>query len=334
MLRRIKMQEDSGEEQGEKPSGGLKQGDECQDRKHARSDDDSNDEDEADADAATADDDSHDNLAKLRREKRLAMNRESARLRRSRKKVLLKTLEERVDELTRENQNYKVTNDILNARVQTLERDLAGARSTITSLLDRKSQSTAVHSHVADARRLLEAQQALAHQYVRGVAASSLHALPPAGGASAVSAARAGGLDLSAVPGLASRIPGRLVPPTGDFASVRGGLHEQYVHNTVSLLLCTPSSNRIGDLRFLPFSSLPFCDLKQLPGVSDLGLPEGRIDEGVNTALLLDAISPRSGRSARDMSASQILEEMIKQRQQQQQQHQQHQNSNNFGPKF
>ena len=237
------MQKESGEEYGKMQSGeSLKQGDERKDRKRARSSDVSANEETGDseADAAAADDDEKDDdLSRWRREKRLAMNRESARLRRSRKKVLLKTLEERVEELTRENQSYKVTNDILNARVQSLERELAGARFTIASLMDRKSPPAVQNTGV---RRLLGAQQVLAHQYLPGVA--SLRNLPAGHGGGAASAA---GLGLGAMSGLARGISRPLAPTAGNFASLRGGLHTQPIQstNTVSLLQYTSMPNQV-----------------------------------------------------------------------------------------
>lgn len=75
-----------------------------------------------------------DRLAKMRKEKRLAMNRESARVRRKRKKVLLQTLEERVEGLKERNQVLENANDQLNARVAKLEEELKLAHSTIALL--------------------------------------------------------------------------------------------------------------------------------------------------------------------------------------------------------
>ena len=50
-------------------------------------------------------------LARLRKEKRLAMNRVSARNRRKRKKVLVETLEIQVASLKTSNQHYQITNE-------------------------------------------------------------------------------------------------------------------------------------------------------------------------------------------------------------------------------
>jgi bZIP transcription factor len=75
-----------------------------------------------------------DKLALSRRAKRLAMNRESARNRRKRKKVLIQTLEVQVAEVSKSNQNYQLANETLSARVRTLENELMMARNTINQL--------------------------------------------------------------------------------------------------------------------------------------------------------------------------------------------------------
>jgi hypothetical protein len=80
-----------------------------------------------------------DELSRLRREKRLAMNRESARARRKRKKVLLETLEQQVSDLTKQNQRYRITNETLTLQVAQLENDLALAKSTIAVLSNQSS---------------------------------------------------------------------------------------------------------------------------------------------------------------------------------------------------
>lgn len=66
-----------------------------------------------------------DSLSRLRREKRLAMNRESARARRKRKKMLIETLEQQVSELTRSNERFKSENGQLVTRVESLSERLA-----------------------------------------------------------------------------------------------------------------------------------------------------------------------------------------------------------------
>lgn len=79
--------------------------------------------------------DINDRLSVLRREKRLAMNRESARLRRRRKKELINSLEAQVDELVNHKSRLEASNELLARRVQALETELASAQSTITTLL-------------------------------------------------------------------------------------------------------------------------------------------------------------------------------------------------------
>ena len=64
---------------------------------------------------------------RLRREKRLAMNRESARARRKRKKILIETLEHQVAELTKSNKKYRI-------QVSELEKELVVAKQTIQIL--------------------------------------------------------------------------------------------------------------------------------------------------------------------------------------------------------
>lgn len=92
-----------------------------------------------------------DKLATIRREKRLAMNRESARNRRKRKKVLIQTLEVQLDEVSRSNQQYKLANESLSAKVRALENELAVARDTIGQLTSAAAAAATVtgnHAHL------------------------------------------------------------------------------------------------------------------------------------------------------------------------------------------
>lgn len=84
-----------------------------------------------------------DGVAVNRRAKRLAMNRESARNRRKRKKVLVQTLEVQVAELNKSNQQYQLSNDALTIRVRTLENELAIAHNTIRQLSNASKNSSA-----------------------------------------------------------------------------------------------------------------------------------------------------------------------------------------------
>lgn len=74
------------------------------------------------------------NVLRSRREKRLAMNRASARARRKRKKELLGSLAGQVQELTNQNQTLQSKNDTLSSRIEQLEAALAQAQTTITTL--------------------------------------------------------------------------------------------------------------------------------------------------------------------------------------------------------
>ena len=85
-------------------------------------------------------------LARLRKEKRLAMNRESARNRRKRKKMLIESLEAQVTALKNSNQQYQLTNEALSARVRALESDLAVARTTIRQLTGAFPHSVLPHT--------------------------------------------------------------------------------------------------------------------------------------------------------------------------------------------
>ena len=98
------------------------------------SDEDEDDSEEDDVDVGKGDGSKPD-VTKARREKRLAMNRASARARRKRKKVLLDSLANQVTDLTKRNQTLQLNNDAMRARVDQLESALAQAQSTITSLV-------------------------------------------------------------------------------------------------------------------------------------------------------------------------------------------------------
>jgi hypothetical protein len=83
---------------------------------------------------STSDQPTVEGLDSLRREKRLAMNRESARNRRKRKKQLIHNLESQVNELTIAKQQYQVINESLNSRIRALEHELMVSRTTISQL--------------------------------------------------------------------------------------------------------------------------------------------------------------------------------------------------------
>jgi hypothetical protein len=75
-----------------------------------------------------------DNYTIVRRQKRLEMNRESARNRRKRSKVLIRSLEEKVAELNKSNLEYQNSNSLLSSRVNELENELLSTRNAITAL--------------------------------------------------------------------------------------------------------------------------------------------------------------------------------------------------------
>jgi hypothetical protein len=157
---------------------GAEQANDEDDEHRARAAMDSEDDDGSSRHSTVTGEDCHDRLGVLRRAKRLALNRESARLRRSRKKELLQTLEQKVEALNRDNRTILLANDFLNKRVLSLERELVGARSTISTLMQAHNNNlgpstpSMVRSMVADSlrdrvdaaasdagvRRLLEAQ--------------------------------------------------------------------------------------------------------------------------------------------------------------------------------
>jgi hypothetical protein len=95
-----------------------------------------------------------DALTRLRRQKRLAMNRESARARRKRKKSLIESLEEHVAELTQKNRRYQIATENLTAKANKLESDLALARSTIAYLSGQNQPRSDIFSHHMSAAEL------------------------------------------------------------------------------------------------------------------------------------------------------------------------------------
>jgi hypothetical protein len=92
----------------------------------------------------------HDKYTTIRREKRLAMNRESARNRRKRKKMLIQTLEDQVSNLRKLNQQHQLTIDSLSLRARTLENELTVARITISQLFNASGIGAAL-THRQDA---------------------------------------------------------------------------------------------------------------------------------------------------------------------------------------
>jgi len=97
-------------------------------------------------------------LDRLRREKRLAMNRESARARRKKKKFMHETLKTRLDEMSCQNEKLRLSIDTLRATASHLESKLAAAKSTIERLTREasgrscgKSDTSRLSSHALPA---------------------------------------------------------------------------------------------------------------------------------------------------------------------------------------
>ena len=93
----------------------------------------------------SGEDDKTDNLSRSRREKRLAMNRESARARRKRKKMLIETLEQQVSELTRNNEKFKSENGQLVVRVESLSERLAEQEKELVLLRSIVGKTQGAH---------------------------------------------------------------------------------------------------------------------------------------------------------------------------------------------
>ena len=137
-------------------------------------------------------------LSKLRREKRLAMNRASARARRKRKKVLLDSLANQVTELTKRNQAVQLANETLRAKVDQLESALSQAQATIASLLSDPRQAALTQSlgrH--DLGIAATAQQETLRALLQAPSASLNPAASMLAGNASIGAAAAGSVSLS-----------------------------------------------------------------------------------------------------------------------------------------
>jgi bZIP transcription factor len=102
---------------------------------HMENEDDNSSGDSSSDEDAPKKGDKTDCVARLRKEKRLAMNRESARLRRKRKKTLIQSLESQVLELTTAAQEFQTANERLKDRLRSLEGELQIANTTIAYLM-------------------------------------------------------------------------------------------------------------------------------------------------------------------------------------------------------
>lgn len=88
----------------------------------------------SEGEASASDQECFDNFERLRREKRLRLNRESARARRNRNKTRMETLEREKEELISRNRRFVEANQALRAKVQQLEADLAIYRSALAAM--------------------------------------------------------------------------------------------------------------------------------------------------------------------------------------------------------
>ena len=122
------------------------------------------------------DDGPQDEESRLKREKRLAMNRASARERRRRKRVHMEELEQRVIQLTRQCVALQKTNENLQLYVAKLESDLTQANAAIAVLSKKEQAATTPRlpaleqpSLFAAARPNLAAAQAMEQERIRAL---------------------------------------------------------------------------------------------------------------------------------------------------------------------
>lgn len=135
--------EDRGSSQsagGKKRKGGMMDTHSRGGSENYKDDDDSDGDSSSDDERPSKIEGKLDRSAQLRKEKRLAMNRESARQRRKRKKILIQSLEGQVSELTTQAEEFKASNDRLMARLRSVESELQIANSTISYLLSSQPQ--------------------------------------------------------------------------------------------------------------------------------------------------------------------------------------------------
>ena len=113
-------------------------------------------------------------MSKVKRERRLAMNRSSARARRKRKKVLLDSLANQVSELTKRHDSLELTNSTLQARIQQLQSSLVQAQATITTLLNgQQHPSSAAVAPDLFGISSMQAPTTVAHQQAVAAAAAA-----------------------------------------------------------------------------------------------------------------------------------------------------------------
>ena len=234
------------------------------DRKRSASDLTVDSEAEIDTPRPRSDDDDDDGksvrLAELKREKRLKMNRESARKRRGLQKTRLVELESQVEKLVEKNQQISLLNESLMGRIQQLENELASSRSTVAvlSLQVRQFETSSALSSMLSARGHSEAPiRSLLHHQVASqlVGQNTLGAIHP----SALTEARAlfprqGFASMAGVPGV-----GGLSAVASPRQNPALGTHSHIIQNTVSTT-CVPTRSYVDTVNFLEWcmSNRPF----------------------------------------------------------------------------
>lgn len=219
-----------------------------------------------------------DELNRLRREKRLAMNRESAKARRKRKKMLLETLEQQVADLAKRNQRYQVANEQLTGKVQQLESELLVARQTIALLTNRPQAPTQAAAMGNEAEQ--EAIRKLIAQQQREGAARGMYDEAALRQQSALDyQALAQASRDSAMASVLNRMPGRPSP---------AGIHPSTIQNTLAMPpeLGLTEAGRLND------------SYMRLPGLH-----------------MQDALAQQhAGGAAGGGTSSQVINELLKQR--------------------
>lgn len=132
---------------------------------------DRDDSDSETEDSTCKGDDPTDRLYELRREKRLEMNRVSARKRRQRKKEKMEELEQQVTEMKRQHQQLQWKNENLTENVQALKSELTAARSTIALMTrelqnrEAKANTSMLHQVIPALQRSNHTSESLVHDF-------------------------------------------------------------------------------------------------------------------------------------------------------------------------
>jgi hypothetical protein len=116
-------------------------------------------------------------IARKRREKRLAMNRASARARRKRKKVLLDSFSGQVNDLTKKNQELQSENDRLRCRAQQLESAVRRAQQLESAVQQAQATIAALIPSAGNSMATRQPQAASAAQSQQEVFRSLLLAM-------------------------------------------------------------------------------------------------------------------------------------------------------------